>query len=71
MSSAALIAAVGLSAEATVASAEPGPLGSQIAQVRQSTAQFQRVATAQAAGYAQFLGCIDEPGQGTRGIHFV
>ena len=69
--SAALIAAVVLSVFTMVASAEPGTLGSQIAQVRQATAQFQRVATAQAAGYAQFLGCIDEPGQGAMGIHYV
>ena len=69
--SAALIAAVVLSALAAVASADPGTLGSQIAQVRQATAQFHQVATAQAAGYGQFLGCIDEPGQGAMGIHFV
>src|SRR3974377_821328 len=69
--SAALIAAAGLRALAPAASADPGTLGSQIAQVRGATAQFHQVATAQAAGYGQFLGCIDEPGQGAMGIHFV
>ena len=68
----AMLIAVGVvSAFAAVASADTGSLGSQLAQVRQATAQFQRIATAQAAGYGQFLGCIDEPGQGAMGIHFV
>lgn len=65
------IAAVVLGAFATVASADTGSLGRQIAQLRKATAQFRKVANAQTAGYAQFLGCIDEPGQGAMGIHFV
>ena len=71
MLSAALIASVVLGAFAAVASADTGSLGRQLAQVRQATAQFHQVANAQAAGYGQFLGCIDEPGQGAMGIHFV
>jgi hypothetical protein len=66
-----LIASLMLSVLATTASADAGSPGRQIAQVREATAPFRRVATAQAAGYAQFLGCIDEPGQGAMGIHFV
>jgi len=66
-----LIASLLLSAFATVASADASSPGRQIAQVREATAPFRRVATAQATGYAQFLGCIDEPGQGAMGIHFV
>ena len=46
------------------------PLGAQVAQVRAATVQFHDVATAQAAGYGQFLGCISEPGAGAMGIHF-
>ncbi len=69
--SAMLITGVVLGVFAAFASADPGSLGPQIAQVRQATVQFRQVANAQAAGYAQFLGCIDEPGQGAMGIHFV
>ena len=69
--SAMLVTSVVLSAFAAVASADTGSLGRQIDQVRQATAQDHQVANAQAAGYAQFLGCIDEPGQGAMGIHFV
>lgn len=69
--SAMLIASVVLSAFATVASADTGSLGSQIGQVRGATAPYHQVANAQAAGYAKFLGCIDEPGKGGMGIHFV
>ena len=69
--SAMLITSVVLSAFAAVASADTGSLGSQIGQVRGATAPYQQVANAQAAGYAKFLGCIDEPGQGAMGIHFV
>ena len=39
--------------------------------IRQATAHFHHVKTAQVVGYAQFLGCIDEPGEGAMGIHFV
>ena len=56
---------------ASAASADDGSLASQIGKVRAATARFQRVETAQAEGYAQFLGCISEPGQGAMGIHFV
>ncbi len=69
--SAMLIASVVLSAFATAASADTGSLASQIEQVRGATGQYQDVATAQAAGYAKFLDCIDEPGQGAMGIHYV
>jgi hypothetical protein len=69
--SAMLIASVVLSGAATVALADTGWLASQIEQVRGATGQYQDIATAQTAGYAKFLGCIDEPGQGGMGIHYV
>ena len=42
-----------------------------LAPIRQATAHFHHVKTAQAVGYAPFLDCVDEPGEGTMGIHFV
>jgi len=38
---------------------------------RAATAGYHRIDVALAAGYGQFLGCIDEPGMGAMGIHFV
>jgi hypothetical protein len=69
--SAMLITSVVLSAFATAASADTSSLDAQIEQVRGATAQYGEVFTAQAAGYAKFLGCIEEPGEGAMGIHFV
>jgi hypothetical protein len=42
-----------------------------IAMVRAATTRFHNLATAQATGYATFLGCIDQPGQGAMGFHYV
>jgi len=42
-----------------------------LAPIRQATAHFHHVKTAQAVGYAPFLDCVDEPGEGAMGIHFV
>jgi hypothetical protein len=42
-----------------------------IAQVRAATQPFQDVTAADAAGYKQFLGCVDEPGRGAMGIHYL
>ena len=42
-----------------------------LAHIRQATAHFHHLKTAQAVGYAQFLGCVDEPGEGAMGMHFV
>ncbi|MBI5302783.1 MAG: hypothetical protein HY868_11645 [Chloroflexi bacterium] len=66
---AALIGAIVLAVTPNVLADDP--LGAQIAQVRAATVHFHNVATAQAAGYAQFLDCVSEPGQGAMGIHFV
>jgi len=66
-----MIASLMLSAYATVASADTGAQGRLLNRLRKATAQFRQVSNAQAAGYSQFLDCIDEPGQGAMGIHFV
>ena len=66
-----LLAGLMLSLLATTALADVGAPGRLLNQLRQATAQFRRVSNAQAAGYTQFLDCIDEPGQGAMGIHFV
>jgi hypothetical protein len=42
-----------------------------VAQVRSATQKYQDVQAAQADGYAQFLGCVSEPGQGAMGIHYL
>jgi hypothetical protein len=39
--------------------------------VRRATIGFRRVAAAEAAGYGQFLTCVQEPGQGAMGTHWV
>jgi hypothetical protein len=54
---------------AAVATADGGALGRQLGKIRAATARFHEVETAQAEGYAQFLGCISEPGEGAMGIH--
>jgi hypothetical protein len=41
------------------------------AQIQQATKDFQTIQTAEEAGYAQFMDCTHEPGQGAMGIHFV
>ena len=44
---------------------------SSLAQVRQATARFHDLASAEAAGYEQFLPCFDLPGTGGMGQHFA
>jgi hypothetical protein len=39
--------------------------------IRQATAHFYHLKTAQVVGYTQFLDCVAEPGEGAMGIHFV
>jgi hypothetical protein len=43
----------------------------QISAVRRATAPFNDVQVAIGAGYAQFLSCVDEAGQGAMGIHYL
>jgi hypothetical protein len=43
----------------------------EVAQVRKATVRFHAIEQALAAGYAQFQSCVDEPGEGAMGIHFV
>ena len=66
-----LIASLLVMSFASVASADGGGQGRLLSQLRKATSQFRRVSNAQATGYAQFLDCVDEPGQGAMGIHFV
>lgn len=40
-------------------------------QVRKATQPFLSLEQAMAAGYAQFQGCVNEPGEGAMGTHFV
>ena len=42
-----------------------------ISQVRRATAPFHDVQVARGAGYEQFLSCVDQPGQGAMGIHYL
>jgi hypothetical protein len=42
-----------------------------LAAVRDLTSRYHRVAVAQAAGYAPFQGCLEEPGTGGMGYHYV
>ena len=44
---------------------------SALAQVRQATAGFHDLATAEDAGYEKFLPCFDDPGTGGMGQHFA
>jgi hypothetical protein len=64
--------AVALGAAAVAASASD----SELAAARHATAQFQDVGVAEAAGYGEFrdaqgIACIDKPGEGGMGIHYV
>lgn len=46
-------------------------LWAQMVQIQQATGAFKTTQAAEAAGYAQFMDCTDEPGHGAMGIHFV
>ncbi|MEW5879109.1 MAG: hypothetical protein AB1761_01545 [Pseudomonadota bacterium] len=48
-----------------------GDLEQAIAQVRLATRPFLDVRAAQDAGYGQFLNCVEQPGQGAMGIHYL
>jgi hypothetical protein len=63
----ALTGLIGFAAIGASARPDTGPMD----EVREATADLHTIDAAAAAGYAQFLGCIDEPGQGAMGIHFV
>lgn len=57
-----------------VASAQDNPAASpsQLVQtVRNATIQYQNIATAIAAGYGPFLGCVSGSDHGAMGIHYV
>ena len=43
----------------------------QVFQVRKATSRFRSFENARAAGYAQFLDCTSEPGEGAMGTHFI
>jgi hypothetical protein len=58
----------------SVASAQENPaaINSKLVQiVRSSTAQYQNVGNATAAGYGPFLGCVSGSDHGAMGIHYV
>lgn len=57
-----LLAALLLPAAIAFAAPKPAPLGAQLAQVRQATAQYHDVAVAEAAGYTQTSGCVPHMG---------
>lgn len=60
-----LVTVSGLSA--TAQASQPQDL----AAVRAATSQFHRVGEAQARGYQAFLGCLEQPGVGGMGYHYV
>jgi hypothetical protein len=43
----------------------------QIEQVRRATARFRDPQVAEREHYARFLDCVDQPGQGAMGIHYL
>ena len=66
------LAVVGTAAGVAYASNDHGDL----ARLRQATAKYHKVSVAEAAQYGKFLdingiACIDMPGQGAMGIHYV
>jgi hypothetical protein len=64
------VAVAAMIAPCAVAFAE-SDVFAELAQVRQATTHLRSIEAANEAGYAQFLGCVSEPGQGAMGIHFV
>lgn len=70
-----LAAALAVSVALGVAAAAPAGQ-SDIAKARQATAKFHKLARAKAAGYGELkdkdgIACIDKPGVGGMGIHYV
>lgn len=51
--------------------AATGDVEQAIAQVRLATRPFLDVGAAQDAGYSQFLNCVEQPGQGAMGVHYL
>jgi hypothetical protein len=64
-----LLVALGLAPAATASAKDWEPRV--LEHIRQATAHLHHLKTAQAVGYAQFLDCVDEPGEGAMGVHFV
>ncbi len=62
-----MLVTISLAGSATAALASGEELGA----VRTATARFQRVEVAQANGYRAFLGCLQLPGVGGMGYHYV
>jgi hypothetical protein len=63
---------VAVAATVVWASAAPADdVFTDIAQVRKATVHFHSIERAVEAGYAAFQGCVDEPGAGAMGVHFV
>src|SRR5262249_26255337 len=60
-----------LLAPITTASAQDTAFRRELAHIRRATVHFHHVEAARAAGYAQFLDCVAEPGEGAMGIHFT
>ncbi|HVL58984.1 MAG TPA: hypothetical protein VM491_20990 [Burkholderiaceae bacterium] len=46
-------------------------IAAELALAQAATANLRTLEAARAAGYSQFHGCIEEPGKGAMGIHFV
>jgi hypothetical protein len=63
----ALVAILASLTVATVSAAARADLGA----VRAATAHFQRSAVAEAAGYVSLVECVELPGVGGMGVHFV
>jgi hypothetical protein len=72
----ATLAAAGLLAAGTAAAAATNGRDRKVAQMREATDQFHSIKAAEAAGYVPFqdingISCIDEPGMGGMGVHYV
>lgn len=65
------VVVAGLAVSITAAAAANRGGGGLVKDVRKATKEFRDVEAATDAGYAQFLDCVDEPGEGAMGIHFV
>ncbi len=72
----ALLAGAGALATSTVAGAANTGADRKVADMRDATDQFHSIKAAEAAGYVPFqdvngVSCIDEPGMGGMGVHYV
>jgi len=66
-----LLAAVAISSVASAQAIIEGDQSKLVQIVRNATAQYQDVASATAAGYGPFLGCVSGTDHGAMGIHYV